>query len=62
MTAALKTTDREAAPRPPVRCTCGHLVFDGLAVKARVVLLDPAGGKAKCRCKRWVSVPVAYAP
>ncbi len=59
MTAALKTTE---PLRHPVRCTCGHLIFDGAAIKSRVVLLDTAGGKAKCRCKRWVSVPVVYSP
>ena len=40
----------------PVRCECGFLVFDGQALRSRVVL--PGKGVAKCRCKRWVEVPV----
>lgn len=59
MTLANPTT--EPANRPKVRCSfCGHVVFDGLAVKSRVVVLDDSNAKAKCRCKHWVSVPVAY--
>ena len=45
----------QAVP-PPVRCECGFLIWDGVALRARVVL--PARGIAKCRCKRWVSVPI----
>lgn len=40
----------------PVICTCGRVVFDGEAIKARCV--KPAAGIALCRCKRWVPVPV----
>lgn len=52
-----------AATRPAVRCTCGHPLFDGQALRARVLLVQPDGAvAAKCRCKRWVRVPLAYAP
>lgn len=42
-----------------VTCDCGYRIFDGEVVRARVV--KPAEGLAKCRCKRWVRVPVALA-
>lgn len=48
--------------RPAVVCYCGHTVFDGEAIKARVVRVLPTGAEAKCKCKRWVSVPVTYSP
>ena len=54
-----KTSD-STATRPAVRCTCGLVIIDGQALKSRVLLLDGDRGRAKCRCKRWVSVPVAY--
>lgn len=56
----------ETAPitplRPTVRCpTCQGLVFDGQAIRSRVVVLGPHGGQAKCRqCKAWVEVPATY--
>jgi len=50
------------APRLEVRCECGFAVFDGEVLRARVVRLLPRGAEAKCRCKRWVPVPVAYVP
>lgn len=56
--------DAPAAPvaeRPEVRCDCGRVIFDGIAVRARVVRALPRGGaEAKCRCKRWVLVPLTY--
>lgn len=63
--AALPRTERRMSvralqppPSPePVRCECGFLIFDGEAIRARVVL--PTKGLAKCRCKRWVEVPVS---
>ena len=55
--------DTTFGPRPMVKCQCGHTLFDGIVVKARVVRLLPrGGGEALCRCKRWVVVPVSYAP
>ncbi len=47
--------------RPQVRCDCGRAVFDGQAVRARVVLVDARGDSvAKCQCKRWVALPLRY--
>ena len=46
--------------RPAVRCVCGQYVFDGVVIKSRVVRVLPIGAEAKCRCKRWVAVPVSY--
>lgn len=48
--------------RPEVKCaSCGHTIFDGLVIKARVVRLLAGGGEALCkRCKSWVAVPVTY--
>lgn len=49
------------AERAEVRCECGRTIFDGVAVRARVVRALPRGGaQAKCRCKRWVAVPLTY--
>ena len=48
--------------RPSVRCECGSVVFDGLVVKSRIVRVLPKGAQAKCRCKRWVPVPLTYSP
>lgn len=51
--------------RAVIRCECRKIIFDGEAVRARAVrLVDEFGepleqGLALCRCKRWVSVPVA---
>lgn len=39
-----------------VTCTCGYRLFDGEVIRSRVV--KPSEGLAKCRCKRWVRVPV----
>lgn len=48
-------------PRMSVQCVCGHRLFDGIVVRARVVRLLPRGGaEALCRCKRWQTVPVGY--
>lgn len=48
--------------RPEVKCpTCRTVLFDGIVIKSRVVRLLPKGAEAKCRCKRWVPVPVTYA-
>lgn len=46
---------RPAAPPAPVICECGFKIFDGEVIRSRVVHL--VKGEAKCRCKRWVSVP-----
>ena len=44
-----------------VRCGCGHVIFDGIVIKSRVVRLLPTGGiEAKCRCKAWVDLSIRY--
>lgn len=48
--------------RPGVQCECGFDIFDGEVIRSRVVRLKDRGAEAKCRCKRWVRVPLAYAP
>lgn len=49
------------APRPEVRCSCGHTLFDGLMIKARALRILDKGAQAKCkRCKEWVAVPLSY--
>lgn len=40
---------------------CKHVIFDGTAVLSRCVLIEDDGAKAKCKCKEWVRVPLAYA-
>lgn len=60
---AAVVVEGELGPREQVRCVCSHLIFDGLVVKSRVVRLLPRGGaEALCRCKRWLAVPLSYAP
>ena len=46
--------------RPVVRCACGYTLFDGLVVRSRVVRVLVKGTEAKCRCKRWVALPLTY--
>lgn len=49
--------------RSIIKCpSCTSVLFDGIAIKSRVVRLTQNGGEAKCRCKRWVPVPIAYSP
>lgn len=43
--------------RTPIVCECGREIFDGQIVRARVLRVVPSV-QAKCRCKRWVSVPL----
>lgn len=40
-----------------VSCECGRVIFDGEVITTRVLRLFPVA-EAKCRCKRWVRVPV----
>jgi len=61
--AALSRDEAHSVDRRPVKCECGHRVFDGIVIKSRVVRLLPKGGaEALCRCRRWVMVPATYAP
>jgi len=47
--------------RQEVRCRCNRVVFDRLVVRARVVRVNPDGtAEGKCRCKRWVRLPLKY--
>lgn len=49
----------EAVHRPKKAvCECGFVVCDGEVIRSRVVHIR--NGQAKCRCKRWVEVPVGY--
>lgn len=49
--------------RGEVRCKCGKTVFDGVAVRSRVIrLLDDDEAIALCSCKRWLCVPFKYDP
>jgi len=60
-----QVTAASSMPRPirsEVRCQCGFVLFDGDVVRARVIRLLSRGAEAKCRCKRWVAVPLTYAP
>ncbi|MGI9278184.1 MAG: hypothetical protein ACR2PX_00925 [Endozoicomonas sp.] len=43
-----------------VTCTCGHKIFDGVVIRSRCVKVFE--GKALCRCKVWVTVPVCFLP
>ena len=53
--------DPTAPLRPNVFCPhCGFRLFDGLVIKARIIRVFPKGAEAKCRCKAWVEVPIAY--
>lgn len=46
--------------RPPVRCQCGYKIFDGLVVRSRVLRVLASGAEAKCKCRKWVRVPLTY--
>lgn len=55
-----KPAEGPSLVRPPVRCVCGFVLFDGEVLKSRVVRVLSAGAEAKCRCKRWQVVPLRY--
>ena len=43
----------------PITCECGFRIWDSEVVRSRVLRITPAGWfEAKCKCKRWVSLPV----
>ncbi len=54
----------ESGPRPKVNCPyCDRELFDGIVVKSRVIRINPDGqANAKCRCTKWVTVPLQYQP
>ena len=61
MSAVLEHPAPVARALPPLRCGCGFELFDGQALRARVLLVQADGSvQAKCRCKRWVVVPLRY--
>jgi len=52
----------QAAPQPIV-CECGFRIWDGEVVRSRVLRIrEDDHFEAKCRCKRWLSIPVALRP
>jgi len=47
-------------PPAPIQCKCGFRIWDGDVVRSRVLrLTSGARFEAKCRCKRWIRVPVS---
>jgi hypothetical protein len=47
--------------RPAVRCpNCNNMLFDGEVIKSRIIRVLLNGSEAKCRCKKWVAVPLVY--
>jgi hypothetical protein len=45
----------------PVVCACGFKIWDGEVVRSRVLrILPDRHFEAKCKCKRWVKLPVKY--
>jgi len=49
-------------PYAQVKCECGHVVYDGEAIKSRCVKPGKVTSVALCKCKRWVSVPICLKP
>jgi|GEM_PF-1893265 len=61
MAAATDNTAYIMQERREVRCSCNRVLFDRLVVRARVVRVNPDGStEGKCRCKRWVRLPLQY--
>lgn len=47
--------------KTPIDCVCGFKIWDGEVVRSRVLRILPDGHfEAKCRCKRWVKLPVKF--
>ena len=58
-----RATDRPMRVGPSVHCpNCGKRVFDGFAIRCRVVRLLPKGAQGMCECKSWVALPIIFAP
>lgn len=55
MSAVVQQLRPEKRPASVI-CECGFKIFDGEVIRSRVVHLQR--GEAKCRCKRWVQVPI----
>lgn len=46
-------------PYKAVVCECGHVIFTHKGmIRSRCV--DVRTGRALCRCKKWVKVPIGY--
>lgn len=45
-----------------VKCECGHVLYDGEAIKSRCVKPGKDLSYALCKCKRWVNVPICLKP
>lgn len=45
-------------PQPVICPHCGFTIFDGDAIRSRCV--KPVEAVAKCRCKRFISVPIVF--
>lgn len=44
----------------PIQCECGFRIWDGEVVRSRVLRIrEDQQFEAKCRCKRWIALPVA---
>lgn len=53
----------EPRPSEPIQCECGFRIWDGEVVRSRVLRVrDDGWFEAKCRCKRWIFIPVALRP
>lgn len=45
----------------PIQCECGFKIWDGEVVRSRVLRIRADGWfEAKCRCKRWIPLPVRF--
>jgi len=48
----------QSTPQPIV-CECGFRIWDGEVVRSRVLRIrEDEHFEAKCRCKRWIELPV----
>ncbi|MGE0487298.1 MAG: hypothetical protein AB7Q81_24300 [Gammaproteobacteria bacterium] len=44
-------------------CLCGFTMYDGEVIRSRVVRVrTDARLEGKCRCKRWVALPLVARP
>jgi hypothetical protein len=45
-------------PLGKIKCRCGHVILRDGILYSRVV--NVAENKARCRCKRWIEVPIGW--
>lgn len=55
---AINPSIAEMIPPLEIKCRCGHLIFSNGLVYSKCV--NAAEGEARCRCKRWIDVPVYW--